>query len=345
MPNSIELIKKYGAENLDRIFVQESVTGILENRVGVELRPVENDAKTVYIPDIAMDGLGDYDMENGFPKGAVTLKWTPYQCNMDRGKEFSVDAVQNAESAGVTGANLMTEFERTRVIPEVDAYRLSKLYANALPGNIVSKSIADNTILKEFNSIIKFYNDNEIPLERVVFFISTDIDLRIKNSTELTKKITQADYKVGDLTFKLKSYENIPLVVTPPKRFKTTYTFNDNGFAPTVATYELTSDAEIVAGKTYYTKAGEVYTAVAEPQIANIGTYYEQLTPQALDMSILAVHTNAALPYKKHQKIRVFEPDVYQGKDAWVFQHRLYHDIITPINKQKGIYVITAPAV
>lgn len=299
MSNSIELIKKYAAENLDKIFVMESVTGILENRQGVELKPVENDAKTVLIPDIVMDGLGDYNMDNGFPKGSVTLKFTPYQCEKDRGREFNLDSVLNAESAAITGSNLMTEFERTQVIPEVDAYRLSKLYANADAGSIVSKAISENQVIKEFNLIIKYYMDLEIPLERVVAFISSEIDMMLKNTTELTRKITQADYKVGDITFKVKMYEGIPLIPVPVKRFKTAYNFGENGFTPAEG---------------------------------------------ALDMSIMAVHTNAALPYKKHEKVRVFDPDTNQEMDAWKFQYRLYHDIITPKNKKKGIYIVSKPA-
>lgn len=45
------------------------------------------------------------------------------------------------------------------------------------------------------------------------------------------------------------------------------------------ATYALTSDVAIVAGKTYYTRSGTspdyVYTPVENPVVANIGTYYE----------------------------------------------------------------------
>ena len=40
-------------------------------------------------------------------------------------------------------------------------------------------------------------------------------------------------------------------------------------------TYTLTSDVALDAGKTYYTKAGAVYTAVAAPDVADIATYYE----------------------------------------------------------------------
>lgn len=40
--------------------------------------------------------------------------------------------------------------------------------------------------------------------------------------------------------------------------------------------YFKTSDAAVVDGKTYYTKSGDVYTAVAEPATASIANYYEK---------------------------------------------------------------------
>lgn len=40
--------------------------------------------------------------------------------------------------------------------------------------------------------------------------------------------------------------------------------------------YFKTSDAAVADGKTYYTKSGDVYTAVAEPATANIANYYEK---------------------------------------------------------------------
>lgn len=42
------------------------------------------------------------------------------------------------------------------------------------------------------------------------------------------------------------------------------------------AQYAATSDEALVSGKTYYTKSGDVYTAVTTPDVSNIGSYYEQ---------------------------------------------------------------------
>ena len=63
----------------------------------------------------------------------------------------------------------------------------------------------------------------------------------------------------------------------------TLYTWNgklvvvDDGMpvAAVEATYKLTTDTALVSGKTYYTKSGTKYSAVAAPNVDNIATYYE----------------------------------------------------------------------
>ena len=49
--------------------------------------------------------------------------------------------------------------------------------------------------------------------------------------------------------------------------------YND-GTCP-VLTYKLTTDTSVAAGKTYYTKSGEVYTKVESPVDSSLSSYYE----------------------------------------------------------------------
>lgn len=59
------------------------------------------------------------------------------------------------------------------------------------------------------------------------------------------------------------------------------------GCDATPATYKLTEDVAIVTGKDYYTRSGSegsyVYTKVENPQVSDIGTYYELVTPAKED--------------------------------------------------------------
>lgn len=343
MPNSIQLIQKYGAENLDKKFMAEAKTSILERNSLLKFI----NAKTVLIPEITMSGLGNYSKENGFPKGSVNIAWEPHTLEMDRARTFSVDAMDDEETAGVAAGNIMGEFERLKSVPEADAYRLSKIYSKAKPTNIVAKSIAANTIISEFNDLIEKFDNDEVPTDEAVFFISTAVDKLLKSTSELERKITQIDYKNSDgITFKVRAYEGIPIIAVPKTRFKTAYVFGDDGFTPQTAIYELTEDEALVTGKKYYTRSGSagayVYTLVESPLVANIGTYYEITTPAAVDMHVMLVNFNSALPVKKHAPVRVFTPETNQTADAYKFDYRLYHGIFTPKNKVDGIAVITA---
>ena len=91
---------------------------------------------TVHIPEISMQGLAKYDRDEGFNRGSVTLKFTPYKMTQDRGRTFSLDAMDVNETNFVaTAGTVMGEFQRTQVIPEIDAYRYSKIAALATAKN------------------------------------------------------------------------------------------------------------------------------------------------------------------------------------------------------------------
>lgn len=67
--NTLAFAKKTAAE-LDKIAVQESVTGFLADNA---LKTKFVGAQTVLIPDLDMQGLGDYDRDNGFVAGSITV--------------------------------------------------------------------------------------------------------------------------------------------------------------------------------------------------------------------------------------------------------------------------------
>ena len=54
------------------------------------------------------------------------------KCNFDRGRMFTVDNMDNAETAGLAFGRLASEFIRTKVAPEVDAFRFASYGAGIL---------------------------------------------------------------------------------------------------------------------------------------------------------------------------------------------------------------------
>lgn len=126
MSNSIALFKNY-IDQLDEVYKASSLTAILDG--DTTLVSAGSNAKEIVIPKISMDGLGAYSRNGGYVGGDVTLTNETVECNFDRGRSFTVDAMDNAETAGVAFGKLSSEFIRTKVVPELDAFRFA-MYAN-----------------------------------------------------------------------------------------------------------------------------------------------------------------------------------------------------------------------
>ena len=82
-----------------------------------------------YIPKISMDGLADYSRNGGYVQGNVEITNETVKFNYDRGRKFSVDAMDNEETAGLAFGKLASEFIRTKAVPEMDAVRFASYAA------------------------------------------------------------------------------------------------------------------------------------------------------------------------------------------------------------------------
>ena len=132
---------------LDEQIVQESVTGWMDANAG---QIQYNGGKDVKVPKMTMTGLGDYSRSGGYPEGSVNLEYENFTMTQDRGAQFLLDQMDVNETNFVANATrVMTEFQRMFVIPEVDAYRISKIATYGMAGGEAEYSYtpAANTII------------------------------------------------------------------------------------------------------------------------------------------------------------------------------------------------------
>ena len=168
--NSISLFTQYIAL-LDEVYQAESLTSALDGNN--ELAQMSYNSGEMKIPKISMDGLGDYSRTTGYPKGTVNLEFETKKCNYDRGRVFSVNEMDNVESAGIAFGMLSSEFIRTKVVPELDAFRLAK-YAG-IATNKVAAALSTGTDWISALSVSKTTMDNaEVPTNDRHLFITSD---------------------------------------------------------------------------------------------------------------------------------------------------------------------------
>lgn len=210
MPNSIALFKKY-VDLLDEVYQKASVSSVLDG--DASLVRAGTNTNEIVIPKISMDGLADYSRASGYVAGDVTLEFETVTFNYDRGRTFTIDAMDNEETVGLAFGKLSSEFLRTKVAPEIDAFRFA-LYAGlddisaATPAALTT----GDAWLAALSVAKTQMDEDEVPENRILFINPTGYQL-IQNVESYKSK---------------SAFESFSQVIKVPKRrFNTAINLRD----------------------------------------------------------------------------------------------------------------------
>ena len=210
MANSIALFKQY-TSLLDEVYKQAALTSALDG--APDLARQGANANELIIPKMSMDGLASYSRNGGYVGGDVTMTNETVACNFDRGRMFSIDNLDNAETAGIAYGRLSAEFIRTKVVPELDAFRFATYAAIAgistAAGAVLSTGDA---VVSAIRAAVNKLNEDEVPLEGRYLFITPTLYGLIQDL---------------DTTKSKQALEGLTVVQVPQTRFYTSITQND----------------------------------------------------------------------------------------------------------------------
>lgn len=302
MANNLQYATTFQTE-LDKAAVEQATSGWMElNDKLVKY----NGGAEVKIPKLDMDGLADYDRQTGFVEGAVDLSWQTKTMTMDRGRQFTFDEQEvNDTNFVLTASSVMGEFQRTKVIPEIDAYRYSTLAALAAAKDraVYGYTPEEATVLKKLYADLAAVQDvvgDDTPL---IVTMATPVAALFDLNTTLAKSISVVDFKQGDVTLKVKSINGQhPLIRVGSGRMKTSYLFNDG------------------------TTSGQAKGGFAPAD-------------DAQDINWIICPRNAPIAVSRTDKVRIFDPETYQKKRAWAVDYRKYHDLWVLDNQMNAILV------
>jgi hypothetical protein len=170
MANTITKFKNY-IDLLDEVYKNASLTSILDGDQSL-VRAGAN-ANEIVIPKISMDGLGDYSRNSGYVNGSVTLTNETVAFNYDRGRAFSIDAMDDEETAGVAFGRLSSEFIRTKTVPEMDAFRFATYAGTSGISTVAGAALGDGAaVLSALVAATSTMDDDEVPAENRHLFIT-----------------------------------------------------------------------------------------------------------------------------------------------------------------------------
>lgn len=187
MANSIALSKIY-TNLLDEVYKNSALTAVLES--DASLARAGANANEIVIPKLSMSGLADYKRNSGYVNGDVTLNWETVQFNYERGRMFQVDDMDNEETQNIAFGRLAGEFIRTKVVPELDAFRFAKYAAVTGAGAATGTLATGEDVIAALRTATSAMDEAEVPMEdRHLFITPTLLGLVEDLDTSKSKEV------------------------------------------------------------------------------------------------------------------------------------------------------------
>ena len=211
MANSITLFKKY-IDLLDEVYKNAATTSALDSDAALARQGAN--ANEIIIPKISMDGLADYSRNGGYVSGDVTLTNETVTFNYDRGRAFTVDAMDDEETAGLAFGRLASEFIRTKVVPELDAFRFATYAGVTGISKATAGTLSDGAaVIAALRAATNKMDEDEVPMENRMLFVTPTLhgmiqDLDTTKSKEVVSRFSS-------------------VVLVPQTRFYTAIDLND----------------------------------------------------------------------------------------------------------------------
>ena len=234
MANSIALAKEY-VDLLDEVYASESLTA---NVISMPRVKPTGRAGSFLVKKLALVGAGNYSRTaaNGFPAGDATLTWEEKTYAADRGRTFSLDAMDSQE-AMLDAMDILAEFVRTKMVPEVDAYRFAKWASTSGIGTVAGAALADAAaVLAAFDVATASMKEAHVNASNLVAYMAIGITGKLKNSTTGTRMLAPGQ----SIDRRFASIDGIPVIEVPQDTFYTGITL-DAGATSSAGGYTKTA--------------------------------------------------------------------------------------------------------
>lgn len=285
MANAITLFKKY-VPLLDEVYKQSALSSVLDS--DTSLAQAGANANEIIIPKISMDGLGDYTRNSGYTNGDVTLTNETVKFNYDRGRKFNVDWADNEETAGLAFGKLASEFIRTKVAPEGDAFTFAKLCETEGISKATAATYADgNAVLAALVEAQNKMDEDEVPYEERILFITPTLYNMIQAVDSYKSKEVMAAFS--------------QVVKVPQTRFYTAITLNDGK-----------AEGETAGGYVKATDGKDInFLVVHKPAVMK---YNKHIVPRVFSPEVNQNGDDWVFTYRKYGLV-----DAYENKVAGIY--------------------------
>lgn len=174
----------------------------------------------------------------------------------------------------------------------------------ALGETAVAADLTSSTTVEAIDTATVVMDDDEVPSDGRTLYCTSSVYKNIKQSDSFVRNF-DVDGSGNKIDRRFAEFDGMKVIKVPQSRFYSEIDLEDG--------------------------TGDVWG-------------YTKTATTGRNINFQIVHDTSVKAITRHAKVRIFGADTNQDKDADKYQTRIYHDLIVPANKTKGIYTHNATA-
>lgn len=198
-------------------------------------------SKTIEVPSISVSGRVDSTRDTiATASRNYDNSWTPLTIMNER-KWSTLVHPRDIDETNMTTTigNITQVFNEEQKFPEMDAYTISKVYADwiALGNTAVTTALTEANILTIFDGLMQNMAEGRVPKLGLILYVTPAVNTMLKNAQGIARTIDVS--KNSEIIKRaITSLEDVRIEEVPSELMKTVYDFT-TGWVPGVAAKQI----------------------------------------------------------------------------------------------------------
>lgn len=231
-------------------------------------------AKTIEIPTISTEGRVDADRDTiGTAARNYNNAWETKVLENQRKWSTLVHPADIDQTNHVASiANITQVYNEEQKFPEMDAYTISKIYADwtGQSKSASTTALTEDNILTEFDKLMEKMDEARVPANGRILYVPPAINTLIKNAKQITRTIN-VDSAGSTINRKVSRIDEVEIISVPSSLMKTIYDFT-KGWKAGLSTKQIYMF--LVHPLAVITPMSYQFAQLDEPSATTEGKYY-----------------------------------------------------------------------
>lgn len=230
-------------------------------------------AKAIEIPSVSTTGRKASNRDGtGFAERNYENSWELKELKNQRYWETLVHPMDiDQTNLTTTIGNITQAFNEQQKFPEMDAYCVSKIYADwTALGNVADTTVLTvNNILDVFDSLMLAMDNARVPVQGRILYVTNEVK-KILNNADKIYRTLNVETAIDRINRSVNRLDEVQVIGVPAVLMKTLYNFDDGwAVAPTAAQINMF----LVHPNVVLTPVSYTFAQLDEPSAGSKGKY------------------------------------------------------------------------